>query len=189
MAVKNDLRLIAELHFPNAKLSNTERLRGGVSADVYLLELMQPNGGNFQVVLRCHGHTHSGHDAELEFRLLQSLYKSGLPIAEPLGIDTSCDLLEHPYLLMEFVDGTSTGEGSSINECIEVMADALAAVHRIATNKLPTLPLRIDPLPELPSFYRLVRNGTNCAVDFRNSIKPNIAGREFSCIAISGQKT
>lgn len=149
---KTDFGLIVARNFPGAKLSATERLTGGVSADVYRLDLFLPDGSESRVVLRCHGRAHSGHSAELEFQLLKSLFDSGLPVPEPLCVDADCEVFGHPYLLIVFVDGSSVVAKSEADTYIDTMAETLAMVHRTATDTLPALPLRLDPLPASRDF-------------------------------------
>lgn len=152
MTIENDIGLVVERHFPGARLNAAERLAGGVSADVYRLDLLLPDESESRIVLRCHGSTHSGHSAELEFQLLKSLFEAGLPVPEPLCVEAGCKPLGHPYLLIVFVDGSSAVARSDAETCIDAMADALAMVHTTVTDTLPALPPRLDPLPELLDF-------------------------------------
>ncbi|MEP2103990.1 MAG: phosphotransferase [Parasphingorhabdus sp.] len=147
--MENEIALVVERHFPGARLDTLKRLTGGVSADVYRLDVLLPTGSALKVVLRCHGPTHSGHDAELEFDLLGSLMETGLPVAQPLFVDTSCELLEYPYLLIGFVDGSSTAAQTMADKHIDIMAETLAMVHKTETEAFPVLPPRLNPLPEL----------------------------------------
>ncbi len=147
-----DIRHMIEMHVPGAQLKASERLVGGVSAEVHRLDLLQPDGSERRIVLRCHGTTHSGHDAELEFELLKSLFEAGLPVPKPISVDATRKLLEHPYLLIEFVDGSSSIAQSRVKTYIDKMAEVLAMVHGTATDTLPALPPRLDPLPELLDF-------------------------------------
>jgi len=152
VSMENNIGLVVERFFQGARLNAAERLTGGVSADVYRLDLSLPSGTELRVVLRCHGRSHSGHDADLEFNLLRSLREAGLPVAEPLFVDTSCELLACPYLLIMFVDGPSTVAPPMVDTCIDTMAETLAMVHATATDTVPALPVRLDPLPEVLDF-------------------------------------
>lgn len=152
MAIKDDVRLVVERYFPGAHLNVLKRMTGGVSADVYRLELLNTNGSESSVVLRCHGSTHSGHGAELEFNLLEALFAAGLPVPKPFFVDTSRGLLAHPYLLIEFMDGLSFPAETTVEAYIDTMAENLSKVHRTAPKSMPTLPPRMDPLPEILDF-------------------------------------
>lgn len=135
--------------FPGAALEAMVRLAGGVSADVHRLDLKLADGRTTSVVLRVHGASHSGHPAELEYRLLQALHEGGVPVPEPLLVDTSGRLLPDPFLVMAFAEGTSAIPGGQEDRHIDVMADVLADIHALPTAALPPLPARTDPLPEL----------------------------------------
>lgn len=152
MTEEHPIALVVERHWPSAELRRVERLAGGVSADVYRLDLMLANGHNARIVLRVHGTGFSRHDAELEFRLLQSLHLSGLRVPKPMAFDASCKIMERPYLLIDFIQGSSQIRQSGIEACIRKMAFALIEIHTADINTLPDLPSRIDPLPELLDF-------------------------------------
>lgn len=152
MSLGNNADQIVERYIPGARLNTAERLTGGVSADVYRLDLLLADGSKDRAVLRVHGSTHCGHSAELEFQLLEALFEAGLLVPKPHCFDASCNLIEHPYLVMDFIDGSSVIAQSKIETCIEMMAEELIAVHRTATGTLPYLPPRMDPLPELFEF-------------------------------------
>ncbi len=135
--------------FPAARLMAVERLAGGVSADVHRLDLRLADGSTASVVLRAHGASHAGHPVELEYRLLQSLHRAGVPVPEPLVVDATGRLLGDPFLIMAFVDGTSTFPAAQEPLHVERMAETLRQVHAVPTADLPTLPTRLDPLPEV----------------------------------------
>ena len=58
-------------------------------------------------MLRAHGASHSGHAAELEYQLLQALHDAGVLVPKPIHVDASGTLLPDPFLLMEFVEGST----------------------------------------------------------------------------------
>lgn len=136
-------------HFPEAQLAAAQRLTGGVSAEVYRLDLRWPDGREERVVLRAHGATHSGHPAALEYELLATLRNLGLPVAEPLQLDDTRQRLPEPYLIMAFVEGTTAIPAAQVGHCIGRMGDLLARVHDTPTAALPKLPNRTAPVPEL----------------------------------------
>lgn len=140
--------IVARL-FPDAQVERVARLTGGVSADVHRLDIKLAAGTTTSLVLRSHGASYSGHSAELEYQLLQVLYQNGLPVPEPLFFDTSGSLLEDPFLLVGFIDGTSEIPATQEGHCIELMADLLAQIHGLSIADLPTLPMRTNPLPEV----------------------------------------
>jgi aminoglycoside phosphotransferase (APT) family kinase protein len=138
--------------FPGAKQVAIERLTGGVSADVYRLDIDLAGGGATRVILRVHGATHSGHPAELEYQLLKALYQGGLAVPEPLMVDVSGELLPDPFLVTGFVAGSSDLPADRRDQRIEAMANELKAIHASSIVDLPDLPSRINPLPEVFDF-------------------------------------
>jgi aminoglycoside phosphotransferase (APT) family kinase protein len=144
---------VAERLFPGARLRAVRRLTGGVSADVHALELEGTDGRCRTVVIRQHG-AHEwkpGHGqlAATEHGLLQILHRAGLPVAEPLLLDTTGQLFARPYLITTFVDGSVEVPADSVGVSLDVMAATLVRLHTLPVDGLPELPQRMDPLPEL----------------------------------------
>lgn len=140
--------IVARL-YPSAEIKTVARLSGGVSADVYRLELNLVDGSSTSLVLRAHGASYTGQPVNLEYQLLQALYQHGLPVPEPLLADTSGKLLAEPFLVLTYVDGTSDIPTATDSDYIEAMADMLANIHSVPITSLPVLPERIDPLSEV----------------------------------------
>jgi aminoglycoside phosphotransferase (APT) family kinase protein len=134
--------------FAGSRLMSVQRLTGGVSADVYRLDLAFDDEEASPVVLRIHGDTHSGHDAELEFQLLKVLYKGDVPVPEPLLVDTSAERVPDPFLIMRFIDGSTHVPQEYLEQRIETMAETLAQIHTLPLVGLPELPIRNEPWPE-----------------------------------------
>lgn len=147
-----NVRRAVDHYDSGARLLSIERMKGGVSADVYSLALGQPDGTKSRVVLRLHGATHYGHSAELEFEILTALLRAGIPVPRPLSVDASCSILEHPYLIIEFVDGSSEIDASKLKARVEAMVKTLVKVHSVPANGMPSLPRRIDPVPDTLEF-------------------------------------
>lgn len=149
----DDLAGVAEQVQPGARLCGTRRLKGGVSANVHALELEGTDGLRRTVVVRHHGGAEwkdrPGHVAAMEYGLLQAAHRNELPVPEPLLLDTSGNLFPEPFLVMEFVDGSTDVPAGELDACLEIMATTLVRLHEVPTEGLPELPSRIDPLPEL----------------------------------------
>nr|MBX2848360.1 phosphotransferase [Acidiferrobacterales bacterium] len=128
---------IATSIYPGAELQRITRLTGGVSADVYQLELKLADDVATSIVLRVHGATHAGHRAELEYQLLRALHLSSLPVPEPLYVDESENMLANPFLVMEFVEGNTAIPVGQQYRCIDLMAEALLAIHALPTETMP----------------------------------------------------
>ena len=145
------LNAVIQRLYPDASLGAAERLTGGVSADVFKLTL-NAAGETQPLVLRIHGATHSGHPAQLEYDLLHALRACHLPVAQVLNLDASGTIIQAPYLIMSFEEGSTKIASAQAHERIEKMAGMLKQIHRCPTTTLPDLPLRLDPLPEVLDF-------------------------------------
>lgn len=139
---------IIDRHIQGVRAVRCTPLTGGVSADVYRIDLSNGEA----VVLRVHGKTHGGHPADLEHDILKAVEALGLPAAGPLGWGDKGDPLDFPYVLIRFVDGVTTIPDEARDQRIEMIAQWLAKVHQAPTDDLPALPLRIDPIQELLTF-------------------------------------
>ena len=134
---------------PGLRLLDAKPLTGGVSAEVSRLLLSRPDGEPLSIVLREHGERHAGLDAQLEYDLLCAVHGAGIPTAEPLLVDATGEHLGVPCLLLAFVDGTSSVAPEALPAALNKMAQRLAAIHQLPLDGFPSLPLRLDPLPEV----------------------------------------
>lgn len=111
--------------------------------------MILPDGQKRSVVLREHGPRHDGHDLATEFASLKAVHAAGLAVPEPLFCDASGDILDHPWLLMEFIEGSTHIPADEADTRIETMARHLLGIHATPIAELPDLPLVLDPVPEL----------------------------------------
>lgn len=148
-----DFGKIANSVINGAVLTRAARLEGGVSADVFRLDLEHPVGHAQQVVLRVHGETHGGHSAALEYTLLQAVRAQGLPVPEALFVDSGGDLLGFPAVVIAFVEGQSGVPDELGEDCVLPMARMLKRIHQPVPRDFPELPARLNPLPELFEFF------------------------------------
>ena len=140
--------LVAQV-WPGAKLRSALPLTGGVSAQVYALEVAHSAGAVARVVLREHSPVESHYSAELEFDLLKALHSLGLLVPEPLLFDAGCTLAANPFVIMTAIPGSSVIPTGNAFEYIDEMACQLFRIHQAPIQNLPTLPSRLDPLPEV----------------------------------------
>ena len=145
-----DISAAVAEYFPAAVVRAAERLQGGVSAQVFRVDLRLADGSDRSIVLRAMGK--SGLESAQEYALLVSLHAAGLPTPRPIHFDASRRHVDATYVLMDFVDGSSEIPQGSAEPHIVRMAETLATIHRTPTSILPLLPLRLDPVPELPDF-------------------------------------
>lgn len=129
------------------------RLTGGVSALVTALELALPNDSLEVVVVRqphaVHHKVFSAEAAAAEYQLLCALHAANLPVARPRLLDVSHAVLDTPYLVTDFIEGTSDIMPAALPAVLDTMAAFLAHLHALDSTTLPTLPRSDDPVPGL----------------------------------------
>lgn len=152
MKLCEKLKKLVSAHIPGAVVKGADPMTGGVSADATLIDIQLPNGSARKLVLREHGENHCGHEAELEFRLLECLRSLGARVPKPLGFSSNDGAEQHPYVLLGYIDGTTDMPSSAVESHITTAADKLISIHDLPTDSLPKLPQRFDPLPELLGF-------------------------------------
>lgn len=135
------LATLIEALSPGARITDTQALRGGVSAQVTAVRFTTPDGAPDAVVVRQRGAVAWGErrSMEVEYALLSHLHQTQLPIPRPRlwwPPDT---------IVMDFVEGTAeVPRGGEAR-----MATALALVHEQAAPLLEQLPERESPLSEV----------------------------------------
>jgi len=149
--MEGDFQNLIDRLEPGAILTGQFRLTGGVSADVFRLDLRLADGESTSIVLRSHGENQSGHDAEQEYLLLKALFDAGLSVPEPLLYDQG-DLLPEPSVVMKFVEGSSEIPVERLESNMSVIAETLAGIHSLSTTSLPQLPDRLDPTEDILEF-------------------------------------
>src|SRR4051812_38151551 len=102
---------------PLSTMRRSWRLTGGVSAEITALEIERADGQMLQVVVRKYGATDLSQNrnvAEHEFRLLRVAREHSLTVPEPHFFDDSGSLLTSPFVVVEYVDGTTEFEPADI---------------------------------------------------------------------------
>ncbi|MEP3421629.1 MAG: phosphotransferase [Erythrobacter sp.] len=147
---------LVSLHFPDAEIQSVSPLTGGVSADATLIDIENVDRSQIRLVLREHGSNHNGHGAALEYQLLDSLHALGFAVPKPFGFGdgegVENGVSQLPYVVLEYIEGSTTIPSSEIEARITIAAEKLVAIHEVATVSLPELPPRFDPVPELLDF-------------------------------------
>ena len=146
--MKTKLQEVLNSFVPGLKLIHFEPLTGGVSSEVFLIEAKQ-NKTKIKLVLRYEGGMPSKIDITNEFNLLQALANTNIPSVEPLFIDTSCKILDKPFMLLSFMEGDIIIPNTDNLDLITKMADQLRCIHSINPALLPDLPIQIDPIEGL----------------------------------------
>jgi aminoglycoside phosphotransferase (APT) family kinase protein len=143
------LEAVVAAHLPDVRFMRAFRLSGGVSADVYRLELDAGDGARRSVILRVHGPNHNGHPAAAEFEILRAVTGLGICAPQALALDESLRHIAHPFLILDHIDGETVFPPGAADNRIAKMAEMLAQIHSLPIAGLPTLPMRNDPLPEI----------------------------------------
>jgi aminoglycoside phosphotransferase (APT) family kinase protein len=151
-------RAVAELE-PGGRLVDVRALAGGVSANVLGLEIVTAAGTRRRVVFRQHRpSTFKQHEATVaakEHGVLAALHRSGFAVPEPYRYDDGDDA--GPYLVVEWVDGSTELGPGELPGALDQMARFLAGLHGLDPNalQLPDLEPIEDPaeavIPHLPS--------------------------------------
>lgn len=150
--LNNAFSVIARRIIPKGALLRHWELAGGVSAQVHALEISCPRRGIKRFVVRRHGSALwkplPGDVTTTEYQLLSTLHKAGLPVPEPLLLDTSRELLPSPFFVMAMVEGTTTISKQNLQSALRQMANFLAHLHRLDLGSLvlPLLQQREDPI-------------------------------------------
>ena len=132
----------------SAKLISWQVMKGGSSTDVFLLKIQQKNE-ILKYVLRTQGSKPAENSTKVEFALLNSLYLQNIPVSRPIYIDTSCKIIDKPFMIMTYLDGDIDSPDNKDLNSISKMVEALKVIHGIDVSALPKLSLRIDPLSNI----------------------------------------
>lgn len=149
-------RLVAELA-PGGQLDRVERLTGGVSAAVFRLDLVTAGGERRSVVLREYPERSfkelRSQIAALEHDVLAALHGAGVAVPEPLALDATGGSGD-PYLVMEWIDGTTTVADDGLPGALDQMARFLARLHALDVGSLAIagLPPTDDPIGAAPRY-------------------------------------
>lgn len=130
---------------PGAELARWWDLAGGFAAEMTALEVRLPSGEVRKVIARLHGDKvlETNPDIALDqFRLLQNLTKTRLPVPRPLHLDQTGETFDQPILVLEYVEGSTQVPPEDLGSCLPQMAEMLARIHNIDphTNDLKFLP-------------------------------------------------
>jgi len=116
-------------------LSHAEELVGGASAQVVLLHVKHASGDVTQkYLLRVHGDINRWRNPNIashEFKLLTTLYESGLPVAQAHYLDESGEVYPIPYLIVGYIEGKTDFSPANLPDFIRQSAELLAKIHQV----------------------------------------------------------
>ncbi|GIP25679.1 hypothetical protein J23TS9_08090 [Paenibacillus sp. J23TS9] len=125
---------VARMTEPGSRLLRTKELKGGVSAQVTLIEIEKTDGSMKKLVVRQHGAVDRNRNPEIakdEFKLLQGLVDAGLPVPQPYAYDATEFILPTPYIVTDFVDGFVNMSPSDLSDAMQRMAGILSDIHQV----------------------------------------------------------
>lgn len=133
---------------PQSKLLRAWKLTGGISAQVTALEVEKADGSTQKMVVRVHGDVDFNKNTNVardEFTILQILHSAGIAAPQPYFLDQSDTIFGRPYLVTEFIEGTTDFAPSRVEDALGEMAVQLARIHSIDGTR--------RDLDFLPSYY------------------------------------
>lgn len=147
---------IVSLVEPQAKLIRHWQLNGGISCTMTGIEIEHIDSSRQTLVVREVGNGSFENYPESvrnEYELLRYLSECGIPVATPKHFDLSCNILDRPYLVLDYVEGSPDLVTDDRTKRVTNMADHLAKVHSVdirhsAMEFMKPSPLRIRPANE-----------------------------------------
>jgi aminoglycoside phosphotransferase (APT) family kinase protein len=130
---------VAELE-PRGQLVGVVELTGGVSANVFGLEIVTSAGGRRRVVFRQHRSAdfkqHGQAVTVTEYGVLAALHRKGLAVPEPYLYDDS-GAVTAPYMIIDWVDGSTELAPDDLPVALDQMAQFLVGLHSLDPSSLP----------------------------------------------------
>jgi aminoglycoside phosphotransferase (APT) family kinase protein len=98
------------------------------------VELERADGSPHKIVIREVGKwsfENYPNSAANEKKLLSFLRDSGVPVATPRFADTSCEILQRPYVVLDYVEGSPDLVTEDRARRVTIMAETLATIHSL----------------------------------------------------------
>lgn len=128
------LAQVARWLVPNSTLLRASALKGGISAEVTVLEIERPDGQTQKLLVRLHGEVDRAHNPQIaadEYKLLSLLHSAGLAVQTPYALDQSGEIFATPYLVLEYVEGETEFAPANMPDFLLQFAAQLARIHQI----------------------------------------------------------
>lgn len=146
----------------NAEVTKVERVLGGFSKDIYLVDLLSDGGLKGVVIRRDNPQGAIRSSVVDEFSLMRDLHACGIPVATPLRVETDTRIFGHPFLVLEKMTGTTVPSTTTVRVGQEHIAAAhglaqvLARLHNVDCASMQ-LPASVYPGQSSPDYFiRLV---------------------------------
>jgi aminoglycoside phosphotransferase (APT) family kinase protein len=135
--------LITDL-WPGGEVVSTSRMRGGIGTLMHAVDVVRRDE-RLRLVLRRFNRPQAGMDAELarrEWDVLSRLHAIGLPVPQPLWVDTESEWFGVPALLLRRLRGRPDLDPQDLDAWARGIAGALAEIHAVEIGPF------IDVLPD-----------------------------------------
>lgn len=103
-------------------------LTGGISAGMTAVAYQTASGQTNKIVVR---QLHNAAALKNEYKTLQALQATAVKTPAPILFDDSGQILESPYLVIDFLAGERLFSPTNITSHMQQLADQLAAIHQI----------------------------------------------------------
>ena len=135
---------------PGATMLSTQRFAGGLSSQMTVVAVEDPDGTRRRFVVRTRRPPHYGLSIASEYALLVALHDLGLRVPVPRHLDESMTLLDDPYLVLDYVDAAPQVAADDPVAIARAFAAELAAIHRIdgTSGAFADLPRRTERIAE-----------------------------------------
>lgn len=141
---------------PGGQLVGMRELTGGVSTEVFGLDIATSSGGRRRVVFRRHRSDnfkqHGQSVTAKEYGLLAALHRRGFAVPEPY-LCNHTDAIA-PYMIIEWIDGSTDVAIGDLPSALDQMAQFLVGLHSVDPVSLhvPELEQIEDPLNAIVPF-------------------------------------
>ena len=147
---------VVERISPRGKLRSIEPLPGSYSNYTHLVSAALPDGTTGRYVIRRYkvfGDYDRGEKAVREFRTLEHMSNSGIPVPRPLLLDPSGDLLGTPGIVTAFVRGRQVDQPDDPEPWARRLGEVLARIHTVRVDDT-TRRILLDANAEVTWFIR-----------------------------------
>ena len=134
---------VRDLVAPSGRVARVRPLRGGISSSVHLVTLQSADGARNAVVVRRYGEYYRHTDAAAcvrEYRLLEVLSRSALPVPRPLLLDETGGPFGAPTVVMTRLPGKPLLAPRDLPDYLRQLARTLARLHALPVDDLAFLP-------------------------------------------------
>jgi len=144
---------------PGVRVKSIIDIPGGRSKRTILAELEDPRRLPAALVLRMDTGRGVGTNVSDEFPLLDRVSKLGLPVPEPLWLETDAEVFGHPFIVFRRMPGEAAGdlmEGAhkKVPETGRALARALAAVHAAGRDLIDDPAMRGSAVPHTEALLK-----------------------------------